>query len=357
MDLKKFLEELLNPKHEYSDVKFRVDGTVWFMESAKVYCRLIEEVTDGSGFSQVLRFCIDLCPNKAKAEQWLNSKINTFDDGFSLGDTRLRLSLSRTTLRGEEFTLRILRPSIPKPPELLIPKSIVERNRALSDGITLIVGTTGSGKSTTVASLVQDRVDHRSGGGSVTTFEDPIEYVYAERENVWFAQYQLEVDFSDFISGVSDITTRNRTQDLVVQEIRRQESGRSMIPTLVDASQAGRYVMATHHAEDVCRCIDRLHNELAETGNMASWDGLTKQIRMIIAERLIFSEIHKRYFAIFEVLHSFPKDGDNTSLLIAERNYEQLRNRMRQVNTIGNQTFEKSREILIGEGHLEGVRL
>lgn len=353
MELEEQLIELLDPKHDYSDVKFRQDGSVWFMESAKVYQLPIADVLHGASFKQVQQTLLALCPNQTKARQWLESRMNAYDDGITLGTTRLRLAMTKTTLGGEEITLRILPPKIPSPSDLLIPRSIVDRNRTLADGITLVVGTTGHGKSTTVAALVQDRVNHREGGGSVTTFEDPIEYVYEERNDVWFSQYQLGVDFTDFISGVAEITTRNRTQDIVVQEIRRQESGKSMIPTLVDASQAGRYVIATYHAEDVCRCVDRLHNELAETGYMASWQGLCGQLRMIIAQRLVFSQRHRRYYAIHEVLHIFPNE-DNTNRLLADRNFEQLRSRMKTGKSIGNQTFEMSRETRIQDGVLDG---
>ena len=217
------------------------------------------------------------------------------DFAFGAGNARFRANLFRT-FRGLCAAIRILPSPVPDPFTLGFPdRQLVDRLLALKNGLVLFTGATGSGKSTTIAALVQRILDRQP--RRIITLEDPIEFVYEDRAGL-VSQRELGTHIKSFADGLSH-ALREDPDVIVVGEIRDEDTARLALR----ASETGHLVLATLHTRDVIGTLPRML-ELVPASAQATLGGqLALSLRYVIGHEQIVSQGGYR-IALMEVLRN-----------------------------------------------------
>ena len=191
----------------------------------------------------------------ANAAHWIaGEEMDRFtgdlDRGFSFADARWRASIWNQ--RGSvALTLRLVPMDIPRLETLGLPASVVNLSQ-LTQGLVLFCGPTGSGKSTSMAGLV-DRIN-RTRACHVITIEDPIEYVHPSHLAV-IHQREIGADTSSFAVGLRS-ALRQDPDVILVGELRDADTMR----TALNAAETGHLVLATVHASSAVGAVSRIVN-------------------------------------------------------------------------------------------------
>ena len=237
------------------------------------------------------------------------------------GCSRFRVNYNRQ-LGQPGLVIRNISYNIPLLKELSLPEilhSIIE----YQNGIILVTGPTGSGKSTTIASLINQI--NLTAAKHIITVEDPIEYVFNCKKSI-VSQRQVGVDTSSFSDGIK-YALRQDPDVIFIGEIRDKET----MEAALKASETGHLVLSTLHTNDAVQTINRIVNMFEESNRFLIRRQLAETLRATIAQKLVYSEQEcKRYPACeIMVVTSTIKDyinKDNT-----EEIYELLRD-----NTVDN---------------------
>ena len=164
------------------------------------------------------------------------------------GQGRFRINIYRQR-RSVAIAARVIPGRIPTLRELEMPPVLLQMSR-LRRGLVLVTGPTGSGKSTTVASLVhQINLERRC---TIVTLEDPVEYLYEKRQSL-ISQREIGVDVDSFASGLR-AALREDPDVIVVGEMRDLDT----MTTAIQAAETGHLVFATLHTTDAVQTIDRI---------------------------------------------------------------------------------------------------
>ena len=202
------------------------------------------------------------------------------------GCSRFRVNYNRQ-LGFAGLVIRNIRYSIPQLDELGLPKilnSIVDQH----NGIILVTGPTGSGKSTTIASLInQINITSQK---HIITIEDPIEYVFNNKKSI-VSQRQVGVDTASFSDGIK-YALRQDPDVIFIGEIRDRDT----MEAALKASETGHLVLSTLHTNDAVQTINRIINMFEESNRYLVRKQLAETLRATIAQKLVYSaKDNKRY--------------------------------------------------------------
>jgi twitching motility protein PilT len=201
----------------------------------------------------------------------------TADLSIDVGDVRVRLGVFDHA-NGAAIAARIIRDRVPSLSELALPAelgAVVEQR----DGLVLVCGPTGSGKSTTLASLI-DLLDQRS-SVHVITLEDPIEYRFTARRSL-IHQRELGLHFPTFAHGLR-AALRESPDVILLGELRDTET----IAAALTAAETGHLVLATLHAPNAAGAIDRIIDAFPETAQRQVRTQLAQVLRTVITQFLL----------------------------------------------------------------------
>jgi twitching motility protein PilT len=258
------------------------------------------------------------------------------DFSFSWGtDARFRGNAFRE--RGSvAIALRSIPYQIPTPDELLLPPILSDLTRR-KQGLVLVTGPTGSGKSTTQASLIG--LINRTQARHVLTLEDPIEYVHNHDRSV-IAQREVGLDVPTFQAGLRG-ALREDPDIVLVGEMRDPES----IATTLTVAETGHLVFATLHTNDASTAIDRIIDIFPPERQSQIRIQLAASLQAVVAQRLI-PRVGGGLIAAFEILLA------NSAVrgLIREGKTHQVRNVIAQSVRDGMQTLEQSLSALASHG-------
>ncbi len=189
--------------------------------------------------------------------------------------------------------LRFVPSSIPTFEWMGIPQDLVQRVLSLHNGLVLITGITGSGKTTTLAGLVEqlNRLGHRR----IVTIEEPIEYVFSPKANTVITQREVGVDVASFADGLRS-ALRQDPDVILCGEIRDIETARMAI----SAAETGHLVMSTVHTQDAKGAITRLIDIFPSDRQQDIRCQLSLSLRLAISQYLLPSTIpgQKRVLAM-----------------------------------------------------------
>lgn len=194
-------------------------------------------------------------------------------------------------------------------------------------GLVLFVGGTGSGKSTSLAALI----DHRnaSHGGHIITIEDPVEYVHKHKKSV-INQREVGVDTRSFRNALKN-TLRQAPDVILIGEIRDRET----MEHALEFAETGHLAISTLHANNANQALERIINLFPEERRPQLLLGLSQNIRAIVSQRLIPTVDGKRCAAIEVLL------GTKTiQELILKNRFEDIKEIMEKSENLGMQTFD-----------------
>ncbi len=234
-------------------------------------------------------------------------------------------------LRQRQFPALVIRrivSDIPSFDALKLPK-ILQKLAMEKRGLVLITGMTGSGKSTTLASMIDKR--NKDSSGHIITIEDPIEFFHDHKGCV-VTQREVGVDTESFATAMKN-SLRQRPDVILVGEIRDRE----VMEQALAIAETGHLCLATIHTNNSYQAIDRIVNLFPEDAHNQIRLNLSMNLKGIISQRLLPS-IAGGLVPAIEVMINQGLIRD----LIAKGEIGKIHNVMEQNNSIGMSTFDQS---------------
>ena len=247
-------------------VSFKIHGQIQsiddrkiFPEEMNLYISSIYALTDGRSMKRVQE---------------------TGDDDFSFsvkGLSRFRASVMRQ--RGSlAAVIRLVRFDLPSPEELHIPESIIGLSQ-LSKGLVLVTGPAGSGKSTTLACII-DRINQTK-NAHVITLEDPIEFLHRHQKSV-VTQREIGLDTDSYVDGLR-AALRQAPDVILLGEMRDYET----IRIAMTAAEAGHLVISTLHTTGAANTIDRIIDIFPANAQQQIRVQLSMVLQAVVSQQLV----------------------------------------------------------------------
>lgn len=224
-------------------------------------------------------------------------------------------------------SIRLVSTKIPLPEELGIPKSVVDLYQK-KRGLVLVTGPTGSGKSTTLASII-DRINSMR-EVHVITLEDPIEYLHNHKKAM-VNQREVGLDTHSY-SNALRAALREDPDVILVGEMRDLET----ISTAITAAETGHLVLSTLHTIGAASTIDRIVDVFPPHQQQQIRVQLSMVLESVITQQLIPTADKKSRVAAFEVMHSTPAIKN----LIREAKSPQINSTIQTSKKLGMQTMD-----------------
>ena len=225
--------------------------------------------------------------------------------------------------------------------ELNLPQSVRQLCRA-NNGLILVTGKTGSGKSTTLAAMIDDI--NRREKGHILTVEDPIEFVH-ERRNCLISQREIGVHAASFASALHS-ALREDPDVILVGELRDLET----MSIAVTAAEMGILVMGTLHTNGAAPTVDRMVNAFPADKQSHVRTMLSTSLRGVISQQLLQRADRNGRVAALEVLVNTPA----VSNLIRQGKLDQLETVMQSGAQAGMRTMDSAIEQLLKERQVSG---
>ncbi|SHM50090.1 twitching motility protein PilU [Pseudomonas punonensis] len=221
-----------------------------------------------------------------------------------------------------------------KLPEVLL-KTVMEKR-----GLVLFVGGTGSGKSTSLAALIDYR--NRNSGGHIITIEDPVEYVHRHKKSI-INQREVGVDTRSFHAALKN-TLRQAPDVILIGEIRDRET----MEHALAFADTGHLAISTLHANNANQALDRIINFFPEDRRPQLLNDLGNNLKAFVSQRLVKTTDGKRRAAV-EVLLGTPTIRD----LIKRNEFAEIKEIMEKSKNLGMQTFDQALIDLVNEGAID----
>jgi len=227
------------------------------------------------------------------------------------------------------MVLRVITTTIPKFEDLALPetlKDVVMTKR----GLVIMVGATGSGKSTTLAAMVGYRNEHSY--GHILTVEDPVEFVHPHR-NCVITQREVGVDTDSFESALKN-SLRQAPDVIQIGEIRDRET----MEHAIAFAETGHLCLATLHANSANQALDRIINFFPEERRQQLLMDLSLNLKGLVSQRLIPKKEAKGRVVAIEILLNSPLISD----LIFKGDVHEIKEIMKKSRELGMQTFDQA---------------
>ncbi|WP_188150623.1 PilT/PilU family type 4a pilus ATPase [Teredinibacter waterburyi] len=241
----------------------------------------------------------------------------------SVGRFRVNIFKQRNEV---SIVARNINTEIPKFEDLGLPdvlKDVIMTKR----GLVLFVGGTGSGKSTSLAALIDYR--NSNSGGHIITIEDPVEYVHKHKKSV-INQREVGVDTRSFRNALKN-TLRQAPDVILIGEIRDRET----MEHALEFAETGHLAISTLHANNANQALERIINMFPEERRPQLLLGLSQNIRAFVSQRLIPTIDGKRCAAVEVLL------GTKTiQELILKNRLPDIKEIMEKSENLGMQTFD-----------------
>lgn len=329
MVIKDLLEEMI--RQDASDVyitaestpMYRVEGVVHPWGSEKLTPSQTEELANSIMMEkQQIRFAEELEMNLALYYPDLGRfRVNIFRQRGCVGIVIRQIKINIKTL--DDLGL----------PQILKDNSMEKR------GLVLVVGGSGTGKSTTLAAMIDYR--NSNSPGHIITVEDPIEFIHLHKRSL-VTQREVGMDTNSFADALKN-TMRQAPDVILIGEVRDVETMESAITF----AETGHLCLATLHANNANQALERILNFFPEERHPQILLQLSLNLRAIISQRLIATPDGRRVAAV-EILIATPRVKD----LIYKNEVGLLKETMSLCNQDGMQTFDQHIFNLYKEGRI-----
>jgi twitching motility protein PilU len=291
--------------------------------SAKIHGKLIPLAKEPLPAEATKRIAYSIMSNEQIKEFEHKPEMNMAISEPGIGRFRVNIFKQRNQV---SMVIRAINTIIPSFKDLglpeILPKLIMQKR-----GLVLFVGGTGSGKSTSLASLIDYR--NTNSAGHIITIEDPVEFVHHHKKSI-INQREVGVD-TDCYEDALENTLRQAPDVILIGEIRSQET----MEHALAFAETGHLCVSTLHANNANQALDRVINFFPEERHKQLLQDLSLNMRGIISQRLIPTIDGKRAAAI-EVLLGTPRTQD----LIKQGEVSAIKEIMEKSAAQGMQTFD-----------------
>jgi twitching motility protein PilU len=284
----------------------------------------------------VMNLLMDVVPPNRIEELRETGELNMAIPMHGVGNFRLSAMRQRGTYAA---VIRFISPDIPNLDDLNLPpilRHLVMEKR----GLILMVGATGAGKSTTLASMLDYR--NRSVAGHILTIEDPIEFIFTNRRSV-VNQREVGTDTATLQLGLKN-ALRQAPDVILIGEIRDRET----MSAALAYAQSGHLCLATLHANNSYQALNRVLNFYPLETRPTLLGDLASGLKAVVSQRLI-RDVHDGRIPAVEVML-------NTTLvaeLIERNDFSGIKEAMDNSMAEGSQTFEQNLARLILDGKID----
>ena len=329
----KTLDEIINTaiENRVSDIhiacnvpiKYRIDGQLQSLDDYVLTyddCENLGRQVAGDRFDEI----------KDKGE---------IDLALSIGGARTRLSVFRA--KGAiSISLRILADKIPELEKLGLPP-VVKEFSSYKKGIVLVTGETGSGKSTTLAAIL-DNINHTR-KCHIITLEDPIEYIYKADQSL-INQREIGTDTENYAKGLRAIL-REDPNVILIGEMRDSET----IETALTAAETGHLVFATLHTNSAVDSVDRIVGTFSADKQPQIRQQLSSTLKAVLAQQLVVKKGGGRVAAcevmiVNDAIRNQIRDGNTAQMqssLLSTANIGSITMDNNLINMVKNNIIER----------------
>ena len=237
------------------------------------------------------------------------------------------------------MVLRRIEVNIPTMEELRLPE-VLKQLAMTKRGLVIFVGATGTGKSTSLASMIGYRNKHSS--GHIISIEDPIEFIH-QHQNCIVTQREVGIDTDSFEVALKN-TLRQAPDVILIGEVRTKET----MDHAVAFAETGHLCLATLHANNANQALDRIIHFFPNEMHQQVWMDLSLNLKAIVAQQLIPTPDGKGRRAAIEVLLNTPLAAD----MIRKGEVHELKPLMARSNEVGMQTFDQALYKLYSTGEI-----
>ncbi|MDY6994845.1 MAG: PilT/PilU family type 4a pilus ATPase, partial [Pseudomonadota bacterium] len=319
-------------EHSGSDLFLTVDSQI----KAKIYGSA-RPLSVFKSTPEITKKCAFSIMNDEQIAQFEQTKDLDFAITLPDGSARFRANafFQRRTIG---MVLRLIPSEIPKAKDLNLPDILLELIMA-KRGLLLMVGGTGSGKSTTLAAMI----DHRNANspGHILTIEDPVEFSHPNQMSI-INQREVGVDTASYAAAIK-ASLREAPDVILIGEIRTEET----MEAALELANTGHLCISTMHANNANQAMDRIVNMFPTEKHKALFMDMSSNLRSVISQRLIPDVRGKRCAAI-EIMINTP----NIASLILKGALNEVKDAMSESGTRGMQTFDTALFNLYKEGKI-----
>lgn len=237
------------------------------------------------------------------------------------------------------MVIRHIKTEIPRVEDLQLP-SILKQLVEHKNGLILVVGATGSGKSTTLAAMLGHR--NANVGGHILTIEDPIEFVHRHKKAI-VNQREVGMDTKTYANALKN-AMREAPDVILIGEVRDAET----MEHALAYADTGHLCLTTLHSTNATQALDRIFNFFEDSAQAQLRDDLSRNLRAIISQRLI-PDVNGKLLPAIEILIN----SAFVSQIIKKNEMEKLRDAMEQGVKDGMQTFDYTLLQLFRQGKID----
>jgi len=261
------------------------------------------------------------------------------DFAIALPDNSARYRVNVFRQRGQvSMVLRLIPMKIPTISELGLPEVLADIIMA-KRGLILMVGATGSGKSTTLAAMLDHRNDNMA--GHILTIEDPVEFFHPNKKSI-VNQREVGVDTMSYARALK-ASLREAPDVILIGEIRDRET----MEAGLELSNTGHLAISTLHANNANQAMERVVNMFPQDLHKQLFMDLSLNLRSVVSQRLV-PDVNGRRCAAIEIMVVTPHIGE----LILKGEIDEIKEAMQESGASGMQTFDDALFALHKEGRI-----
>ena len=273
---------------------------------------------------------------KDQAKKYTDEK--ELDFGYDVDGTRFRVNLHQER-DNIGLAARLIPAEIPTPEDLRFEPTLVDFTKLL-DGLVLVTGPTGCGKSTTIASMIEEINKTRK--AHIVTIEDPIEFLFKDKKSL-IEQREVGTDTKSFANALKYVL-RQDPNVIFVGEMRDPET----IATVLTAAETGHLVFSTLHTASAAEAVERIVDVFEGSKQKQILIQLSAVLRGIVAQQLLPAKDKGRVPAR-EILVNTPAVAN----LVRENAISQIKSAIQTSAKDGMVTMENSLKQLVKEGLID----
>ena len=326
------LEELAKNNKKISDFHLRVDSPLCYRQTGEIY--MVKEVVIKAQDLQDL-----LSTNCSEKEIEHFKKDHELDSAVVLSGLRFRANFYKT-LNGPAAVLRRVETIIPNMSQFDLPQSLYDIIN-MHKGLILVTGPTGSGKSTTLAAIVNEINKTRT--SNIITVEDPVEFIHHDIKSI-VSHREVGKQTNSFATALR-AALREDPDVILVGELRDLET----VSLALTAAETGHLVFGTLHTSGAPNTINRIIDVFPPNQQEQIRAQISSSLKMVITQRLLKTKDGQSRIGAFEVMVCTPPIQN----LIRESKIHQIPSIMQTSVRDGMVTMQKSLEELVKTGKID----
>ncbi len=310
--------------------------TAGIAPSIKLHGKIVPVSTTPLSPEKSREICLSVMNDKQRKEFMEVKELNFAISARGVGRFRASAFYQRN-LAG--MVLRRIETTIPHIDDLGLPEMVKELSMA-KRGLIIFVGATGTGKSTSLASMIGHR--NRNSKGHIISIEDPIEFIH-QHEGCVITQREVGIDTASFEVALKN-TLRQAPDVILIGEVRSRET----MDHAIAFSETGHLCLCTLHANNANQALDRIIHFFPADRHRQLWMDLSLNLKAVVAQQLIPTPDGEGRRACLEVLINTPLASD----IIRKGEVHELKELMKKSTEQGMQTFDQALYELYDAGEI-----